>query len=495
MGRGTDRSYAAFSEQPSANLVAATAQEVATLRPASAKTPAWRFKFSETFEQNGSAPDSALTITLSKGDFAVVEQSSAPEFTVLIDYRLGRVFYLDSASGTFSSASISARPYFLIYEWEHRLRMAEMFEAIGGKTGSPTLKSDFWRSHELGIRSPRRPAPDIAIRTENDELLLDHNDETMISMIAGGESLPPEILSRLWGVLLRSHPIHPAFVERAVADGLVPARLSFARHRTVQLEKVELRLRSSSALDYAYPLTPKFTAVAPSVEFNPRAAWLVAVAWEAARGNFAPGQPDTGYWRDRLLEAQDGSDLESALVYFALRLFAGSQDPGCDGAAELDPDVLCPLVKALLDRAKKGEDLGLFFALVGTIDKKGRQAAVATLPSYRDRAGRMAPLVDLFIANQISELTRVVTRGVEGLPDRDEAVELYLSALKTYPFIKQIYGDIADYYFTYFDMPLGFYFTDVGRSLPVAGKVATGSNLERTAAIERKLKQDYPRYY
>jgi len=475
--------------------VAATADAILALRDAPATAPAWKIVFAGSGQNAKRGND--LTVILSSADFGVVEQAALPGSTALIDYRLGRVFYLEPSSSTFWSTSIATEPYFRIHEWEHRLSLMKLVESAGGKADTPALTSDFWRSHELGIRNPRRPAPAVIVEESVGGLSLVQDGQEVISLTASRDDLPPTIAAQLWQVLLRVHPIHPDFVQKATEKGLVPARISFLRPVPAAApQRVDLRLRSIEKIDYGYPLTADFTPEAPPVQYNPRAAWLVAVAWNAAQGDFPLGEPDTGYWRAHFENAlRRGSELELFLTYTALGLYTGSQEPGCDGAAALDPAVLCPYVRQATDRNRYSRDFGARVALIGASDRQSQLEAVALLPAYREEAGDMAPLIDLFVANHISALTKVVTRGSTGLPDRDEAVDYYLSALKTFPFIRQIYGDIATYYFEYFDMHMGFFFADVGRSLPVPGQVRPGSNLANVGNIEHTLRADFPAYF
>ena len=474
-------------------LVAATAQEVLDARTSAGIAPAWRFQFNVLRQPATATPEEPLTLILSKAGYAVVIQDGK---SMVIDYALERSFDLDSAERRFSSSSLSTVPYFLAAEWDSRARLSRFIEDVGGDGAPLTMTNSFWRSHDLGLRVPRQEPAELNFSEDGDELKLIYGDEEVIALAPGQEDLPPTVASRLWDVLQIVHPVHPDFVKRAKADKLVPGQLSYIKGSPGASRQVMLELVSQSQVEQHYPLTPGYSVMMPSTAHNPKAADLVAIAWDAAKGSFAPGKPDTSYWVRRLEEAEkDSRTLEALLTAVAMSMYTGTQSPGCDGAADLDPRALCALVRSASDKNRFEIEVAAFMALVGAQDKATKLKAIELLPSYRQEAGTMSPLIDLFIANHISDLTRTVTSGGPGLPDRHEAVAPYSAALKAFPFIRMIYGDIADYYFRYFDMAMGFYFADVGRSLPVPSAVPAGSNLDSVSTIEKKLRADFPTYF
>ena len=482
---------------PSSNagfaLVAATAKEVLAARDSTGPATAWQFRFAVRSEPAAKRHSGDLTITLSEADYAIIERGGRSE---VIDYALARVFYIDSAAGTFQSTSLSTAPYFRAAEWASRGRIAKIVESTGGSTKVLAITSEFWRSHNIGLQPPRREAASPTIRRDGGALVLVHESEEAARLEPAEITPPGWAAARFWNVMRRVYALHPDFIARAEAEQVFPARLIVVQRLRAEPQSTDLRLISQGRVDQSYPLTADLTRVAPSTEHNPRAAGLVATAWKAAKGRFEGEQPDTAYWTERLEQAErDGRTLEPLLVVLAMGLYTGTQSPGCDGTAELSANALCAAVRAASDRTRYGAAVNRFMALVGAKDKATKQRAIKELPSYRADAGAMAPLIDLFIANHISDLTRWITSGGPGRPNRDEAVDLYLSALQAFPFTKQIYGDIADYYFRSFDMRMGFYFADVGRSLPVPTAAPAGSNLDTVSGIEGKLRADFPEYF
>ncbi|WP_299618211.1 hypothetical protein [Pelagibius sp.] len=474
-------------------LVAATAKEVVAARGSAGSATAWQFRFAVRSEPQTKQHDGDLTITLSEADYAVIEGGGHRE---VIDYALARVFHIDSAAGTFQSTSLSTAPYFRAAEWASRSRIAKIVESTGGSNKALAITSEFWRTHNIGLQPPRRDATPPTVRRNRGALVLVHESEEAARLEPAEMALPAWAAARFWDVMRRAYALHPDFIARAEAEQVFPARLVVVQRLLAAPQSTDLRLMTQSRVDQSYPVTADLRLVEPSTEHNPRAAGLVATAWNAANGRFEGEQPDTAYWTERLEQAErDGRKLEPLLVVLAMGLYTGTQSPGCDGAADLSANTLCASVRAASDKTRYGADVSRFMALVGAKDRATQQRAINELPSYRADAGAMAPLIDLFIANHISDLTRVITRGGPGYPNRDEAVDLYLSALQAFPFTKQIYGDIADYYFRSFDMRMGFYFADVGRSLPVPTAAPAGSNLDTVSGIEGKLRADFPEYF
>ena len=474
-------------------LVAASAERIAELRPAAETTPAWRFDFALSGSgDNPSEKEVPLSIVVTEAGYALVQTLGTTE---IYDYRVGRHFSLDTDGKSFRNSSLYAMPYFRVYEWVHRKRTSAIMAKLVTEPLPPSMISDFWRSQDLGIRPPQEAPSGIAITRDGGRLNVAQDGVEAIAMTALADPLPDGVAARLWDALTQVQPLHPDFVAHARAEKLAPARLAIRHLGQPKDRTVVVNLLSHAAVEQRYPLDAGFTALPPhpSPPGNPQAAELVTVAWQAAQGDFAGKQPDTAFWQGLLIRARDsGGWLQPFLAFAALRNFTGSADPGCDGAAGLDAATLCPLVRQLADLKRFEAEAVPVLQMVGATDQAGRLAAVEKLPGYRDAAGELAPILDLFIANQIEGLTRTVTRSGGNFPDRHDAISLYASALKSFPFIRQTYGDLSFYYFYYFDMELGFVFADAGRALPVQGGMLKGSNLEAVGRIEQRLRKEFP---
>lgn len=473
-------------------LVAADADTILKKAGRAQSTEAWHFHFEARSNPPSEHNDGGMTLTITLDDYAVIEQADSIE---IIDYALGRVFYPDPSVGTFQSTSLSTSPYFRAVEWTHRGRMASLLANTGGGLKAPSISVEFWRSQNLSLRPSGAQSPPVDIIRSDERLTMKYEGQDVASAEAANIGVPAAIAARFWDVLMRYRALHPTFLQRAKEAGIIPARLVYTQRLTSEPQSTELRLTSHSRGEQSYPLTRDMSVVRPSTAGNPNAAGLVAVAWDAAQGRFASGEPDTAFWVERFKEAELSDDVfQIFLTNYALYLYTGSNSLGCDGTANLDPAALCDFVKAAADRLKGDPEALQLLSLIGASDELTKRKAVIVFEVLRGRAGGMAPLLDVLAANHINDLTRTVTRG-KGRLDRNDAIPLYLSGLKAFPFMRQFYGDIADYYFKYFDMQMGFYFADVGRSLPVPGPILPGYNLIKTGETEQKLRRDFPSYY
>ncbi len=480
-------------------LVTSGAREILQLRHPPTTSDAWVFPLKITTTRSGTPESSNIVITVSDENYTSFETQRGLS---IIDHQLKRVFTYHKDSKSFTNGSISEAAMFAVWEWQNRARIVQM-NAVLMKSDSldpskmPMLSDLFWVSHDLGLKLPNAPDDSARVTGDEESLRLYHKDDEIAVLALGEQGVPEPVLKRVWGVLQRVRPVHPSLAAQAIAHGGSPQNLRTKLFLGEKPYFVELTFDNPTRASRGYPLPEDAALRSPRP--GGAGAEMIAIALKASAGEFAPGQPGADYWitKFRSTLAKDKS-LETFLTFYAYGLFtADFRAAECGERKTTNNTELCSLVQQALARSQGRPRIRAFFEALQPADEKAKIAAIGELEDFREEAGEMAPLISLFIANHIEDLTKVITRtsGEDGRPNRDDAATLYLEALREYPFIRSVYGDIAEYYINFFVPDQALFYADIGRSLPLGTAILENGNLARLTRIEQSTRTDFPLFY
>ena len=482
-------------------LVTSTASEILQIRDSAPSSDTWVVSFTVSSTRSEAAPPLAVKLTLSDDGYTAFETKHELQ---IIDHKLSRLFRYHNASHSFRNGSISEAPAFAVWEWQSRARLAQMVQVMF-KDDPETLKQNlllhdlFWVSHDLGVKLPSAPDDGARLEESQEALKLFRKDEEVAFVAFSDQSLPKDVLQRFWGTIQRIRPLHPLLAARSIAEGRLPTQINTKSHNVAKPYVYELNFETASKESGSFPLPADAELRQPAAaEVGAAAAEMFEIGQQAMAGSFAPGTPDDAYWIARFKDTLAGDKLlETFLTYFAFALFTSDNRWfECD-QQNFGNQNLCRLWLQAGARMRGQQQIGRFVQLQRPPSREAKLIAIRELERFKNDAGRMAPLVSLFIANHIEDVTQTITKAsdIEGHPDRNDAAQLYLEALREFPFIRSIYGDIAEYYINFFATDRAYFFADVGRNLPLETRPRTGGNLETFTRTEQRMRVDFPIFY
>ncbi len=479
-------------------LVRSTASEILLLRQSPDKSDAWVFPLKISTSHNAGEEPAEIIITVSDGNYTTYETGTGLS---ILDHELRRVFNFHKESKSFRNGSISEAAAFAVWEWQSRARLAEVNRAMFKDKPEtlekmPMLNDIFWISHDLGLALPNAPEDGARITREGNTLQLSRENEEVATLTFSQQTVPKDVLQRVWGVIQRLRPVHPTLTSNAISHGKVPKRLRSKLYRGEEPYFIELTFEEASRTQVVYPLPAEASLVTPQAGDTGTA--MMAIASRAMTGDFLSGTSEDSFWIDRFEMALGKKNLlQSFLTFYGFSLFTGDNRwSQCDQHNHMGNKRLCNLVREAIALVWQNESVGRFVGAVGAQDHKTRVAAIKFLENVREDGGEMEPLIALFIANHIEVVTRTITKSSDpAYPDRAEAEPLFLEALRAFPHMPSIYGDIATYYMNSFRADRAYFFADIGRNLPLAMAAPNQVNLFAFTQAERTLRQDFPLFF
>jgi len=404
------------------------------------------------YKEEGAGPasmkvDSTVSIDLAS-DWTLLAQGGR---STLIDFVLQRIFTIDTAAGTFVSATLSTVPYGRLEARTARYGQQFAFKAMG-----QTTTSDCDSDTELTLTIPAMMADTIATVDDGAGGLA----ETCNGRRIGDLRFDPDRAapSVLWPVLAQVFPIEPALLAAAQQRGRLPSRLE-ADFRVPYTEAKAMprvadvsrrwTLVSANATDLPYSLPAGLrnaNAQVLAAATSPRLARLAqdaldgvllpptARGWDATLAVLMEADPAEAALRliPTIMMFPASAHCESGIMPAACALFSGlrfeaGRDPAVGAAVYIMQTDTGSYAKA---RAASGE----IFARM----KMAQASPLANDPVLRAAfANVLAPLMPM-AALPGSEVQKAKGMGLPvDLPAAREA------AIEAYPFNPSYWTDLA----------------------------------------------------
>jgi hypothetical protein len=439
----------------------------------SAQEPALKLVF--TVEDNVSPPH-PMTVESAPG-FLYIEESG---HGTLYDYRIRRVIGLDSARHVFTNSSLYALVDFYAAETASR-----RFErgALGAMKApdQAILMDPFWVQSELRIVDPDDPPASIdQSKTASGAFYFSSHDKPAASYVLSSKPLADGDKPGFARLLRMRAAIHPRIADTLVASGMLPQRLSFIMPPVMKKPDVTWTLQSADHVTADYPLTADYSAEPlPSDSKDATVQSLRAllpVMLAATSGSAGHGPRSVADYQaaiDGALRAR--KPFQAVLLSLELTLQYGAQ-ADCAAAARF----VCHSSKEVFAAAAKDrrtQDL-----------KRSLQSPPAQLDSAikllrglkRDDVSN-GYVVDDFLANDL------VAAG-----HGDQALPLFLGAIKGNPYLGGYYKDLGDLFRRSFQPDLAWLCYDLGRALPGGAGAPVISDMN---GFEQKLAEKYPEFF
>lgn len=394
-----------------------------------------------------------LQVLLSAQCSSVTEDGSM----TLDDFERRRRHRVDLAARTVHSGSLYAVAAFRDMEFANRTRLQAALEQA--KVDGVMVAAD--NAHALSIPDGGAPLEQQAIGASQ---VFRAGGRELLRIEGGGPALAPDDAARFVRFLRYRFAGHPQALAWLGAQRRLPARIVYRTREAggevvQQLAFGKVRQVADAPCDVsAYrPAGP----ATPDAEAAPLEQVLAAAEGLA----LTPPEMDEAL-RSRAERAFDeGRPLEAMLALLELNLTSGT------GIGRLT-DAQKAMVEADPDTRR----------LLGSIsvsDKALRGRAIATMQALLPKAGAGRPVLQVFLANHLKAAGR-----------QQEALDLFLSALRQRPCLAGAYKDLGDLLYARFDTVNAWRSWDAGRRIaPLMPMFAP------VRQFEERLAQRRPEYF
>ncbi|MEM9883743.1 MAG: hypothetical protein AAF800_12585 [Planctomycetota bacterium] len=442
----------------------------------------WRLTYDVTtfsFSGADNAPTDPITETstrqvwLAADRFAVVEDGSWQVY----DFRDGTLRGVDPGH-RLTVVPLIADPLFRVIETQNVIRIHGALLAAGVDDDAQASATGPRDLHDIETRfglpwphaTPGLPTGSSTItQPEPGTWRLTRGDsvETELVVNLDAEPWPAEIAAAYRLYLLHRCPMHPSLWDRLDALDRPLKHLELRWRPTLSAHHATLWLRSAEPQD-AWPdpaagLGPTVPLNFPSVEgFTPIATW----ATRHLTGQDLPSRPTAASAFAAADEAVErGRPLDAVLGLIEITLQEGVEVGSRIG----------PIVEAHADDPQ----LAAYLAVRQPPSDNGNASVIDKLLAL-DRAGlRHGHVLDIFIANEATAARRW-----------DLVFPRFAAALNRNPHLTGVWHDLGQLAYRQFDTFTAFAcFATARRIAPDHGM------LEQTAAFERRVRGDFPRFF
>jgi len=230
---------------------------------------------------------SEMAIFTLAADWALLEEGDRSR---LFDFKLMRVFQIDTVKKTFRSDNLNALVLFKVGEREHRalieagIRASGLTERFAGSCDAET---------ELGIAFPEsNSVVQVTLSAGGDMISATCNGRRSGVIKLNSENLAP---ATLWPMLALNLPVHPKLLAAARELGRTPAQIDSTFRQVNRDEFRTWKLVSEEQIRAPYPLDGSLNN-ATNNRINGVSAKIMEIAEAAINGAAGSGPPDAVSW-------------------------------------------------------------------------------------------------------------------------------------------------------------------------------------------------------
>ncbi len=448
---------------------ASAAQIIAAHGPV--ESTALHITFSEKLDQNP-----AHTVTADIADTYIFVKR--PDQSVLTDYALKRVIFIDNTKRTFVNISLYAEAERHYAEAYNRRFLRKMLAKAGVNNAPPDMRNAFWAQQELGVEDPEDGAVEIsATSAEGGSTKFTSAGEVVANFTPSDNHLSLAERAEFSRFLYGSASLHPQIINAILASGAVPKQLFYVTMIVGKRKSVQWTLSSVARSTAAYPLEPESANKSLSVGPSDQAvADLMPVMLSAVAGK-APGMRSLSDYNSQIDGAlKQDNYFEAFLTYLEMTLQYGQGA----GICKADQTAGCHRSSDLADAAKK--DLRTATLVQALATEKSDAAKAIAMERSIDRTGvSNSYVVDDFLGSTLAD----TGRGQEAIP-------LFSNAIRGNPYVAGYYKDFGDFFRESFHDDLAWLFYDFGRELPGGPNAPVISDIN---GYESFLEKNVPQFF
>jgi hypothetical protein len=402
-------------------------------------------------EQTVSGPktsSSELVVRLEPQRLAIRE--SAVE--AIYDFDRREILWVDHDARTVTHSSLFSDVAFRDAEFANRIMLSQVLSKAGVEHGP----FDQTQLEVLFSMKKGDPGEPIEMKESGATLSFSVGGTEITTFTPDARALPEVLRQTLGRFLVYCCSLHPDVRRRIGERGHIPASLEYRYRDTPSIFDVDLQLRTARSSANAISVPSGFT---PQADDRPLSVLLrrVSVSDEAKKS-------DDDYLQEAKSFRESGHAVDALLTLFEMVLATGVQpvDEIRQVATENREDE--QLQTLLTAMRVAGEDPQKALDLNVSIDRDGLQKR---------------HVLKIFQANYQTSLG-----------NGDQAVGLFLDALKVNPYIAGVYKDLGDIYYRQYDMHTAWQCWDAARRVapnhPMLGDIQN---------LEQHLQAAYPEFF
>lgn len=400
---------------------------------------------------------------LAAGDYGAWEEA---EGFNIFDYRLRRIFVLDSRQQRFFNRSMYAEVHFALTGMRERVLALKSLQQKGKDPAeilSPDRFDPFWMATTTGIPYGRSEYGG-AQREDLTEggFTLTYKGEIVLRFEPSSQPFPAPLIEAFYRTIERGIALPPAAVLAMIETGRLPQKLQ-SKYWDIEAKRFmtgEFSLQSAEILQADYPLPAGWLAgqdmAAPDYfkqQFLPLMYGALVFPDKASRRGFAQ------YRKTIDAAMQHDAKFDALLLLHEALLTQQIPCPGNDDA--------CGYVRAIVQRTADDPAVQLLTKASQLAKQNKPHQAINTLLQISRDGLSAGHVIDIYHANYASELllaadilTPEQVRDIEG-----RIVAGYRAGMRGNAWIARLYQDIGDFLLYQNQSYAGWQAWDIGRSL------------------------------